>query len=615
MRKPKKVLLLTPPFVQLNAPYAAVPFLAGTLERHGYTVVQRDLSIAVALRLFSSAGLEAVFAHLPARLLSRGHRDAYRAAIGPVVAFLQGKKPTLARRILAGRFLPEGPHSALFEQSPAAARLRGEERVRHRASLFLDDLTDLLRRALPHFGLSRYAERLACSPASFDDLRDDALAADDLIGDLLTAELAALPWEETLLVAVTIPFPGTLLGALRIGRFVKERYPALPIVFGGGYVNTELRDLRDPRLFDFCDYLVLDDGERPLLALLERLTGTARPLVRTFTRDRGSVRFHESDEPDLWGAALGTPRYDPAELDRFLDLAEIPNPMHRLWSRRDTLKLRLTHGCHWHRCAFCDTALPHIARYRPLDPALVAAQAAHLVETTGRRLFHFVDEALPPGLLRRFAEEVVRRDLAISWWGNIRFERGFDRETCRLLARSGCIGLTGGLEGVTDPMLAAMRKGITLAEAVTVLSHLRAAGIMTHAYLIYGFPGQSIQETVDGLEIVRQLFAARLLTSAYYHRFALTVHSPVYAEQEHFGISAPRRKNRFANNNITYRERRPTRADALGPGLHKALYNFLHDNLLDADICTFFDVPVPAPGVKKGFVRDLRRGKADKTAR
>ncbi len=601
----KKVLLLTPPFVQLNAPYAAVPFLAGTLEHHGYATLQRDLSLAVALRLFSPEGLDRLFAALPARLLAQSRRASYRETIAAVVAFLQGKNRSLAAHIRSRRFLPEGPRFRLLEESPAAARLQGDEQARYLATLYLDDLVDLAQRAIPLFGFSRYGERIAQSPATFDTLYRSA-HEEDIIGMMLVEELEQILWSDLRLVAVTIPFPGTLVGALRIGKFLKQHYPHLPVAFGGGYVNTELREIRDPRLFDFCDYLVFDDGEAPLRAILERLGGNETPsLVRTAIRKNGKISFVGEETPDLWDEDLGTPRYDTAELERYLDLAETPNPLHRLWSRRDTLKLRLTHGCHWHRCAFCDTTLPHIARYRPLDPAFVADQVTHLVATTGRRLFHFVDEALPPALLRRFAKEIVRRNLSISWWGNIRFEKGFDRKTCRLLKESGCVAVTGGLEGVTDTMLAAMRKGITLSEAIGALASLNDAGVMAHAYLIYGFPGQDIQETIDGLEIVRQLFAARLLTSAYYHRFALTVHSPVFAEQAAFGISAPRRENPFANNDVAYREKQPSGADALGPGLRKAIYNYLHRNLLNAPISLFFDVLIPRPRVPRRWVKEM----------
>ncbi len=95
------------------------------------------------------------------------------------------------------------------------------------------------------------------------------------------------------LVGLTVPFPGNLFGAFRIAQSLKRRRPDIRIVLGGGFVNTELRRLRDPRVFDFVDYVTLDDGERPLLALLEHLNGTREEefLCRTFLCRQGSVSF------------------------------------------------------------------------------------------------------------------------------------------------------------------------------------------------------------------------------------------------------------------------------------------------------------------------------------
>jgi hypothetical protein len=49
---------------------------------------------------------------------------------------------------------------------------------------------------------------------------------------------------------------------------------------------------------------------------------------------------------------------------------------------------------------------------------------------------------------------------------------------------------------------------------------------MVHAYLMYGYPTQTIQETVDSLEMVRQLFK-QSLQSGFWHQFAMTAHSPL----------------------------------------------------------------------------------------
>ena len=74
-------------------------------------------------------------------------------------------------------------------------------------------------------------------------------------------------------VGFSVPFPGNLYGALRMGQQLRTRRQDIKVVLGGGYANTELRRLRDPRLFEVLDFVTLDDGERPFLCLLEYLQG------------------------------------------------------------------------------------------------------------------------------------------------------------------------------------------------------------------------------------------------------------------------------------------------------------------------------------------------------
>lgn len=50
---------------------------------------------------------------------------------------------------------------------------------------------------------------------------------------------------------------------------------------------------------------------------------------------------------------------------------------------------------------------------------------------------------------------------------------------------------------------------------------------MVHAYLMYGFPTQTAQETIDSLEMVRQMFEQGIIQSGFWHQFAMTAHSPV----------------------------------------------------------------------------------------
>ncbi len=234
-------------------------------------------------------------------------------------------------------------------------------------------------------------------------------------------------------------------------------------------------------------------------------------------------------------------------------MVESPNPMYRLWSERRWLKLTLAHGCYWHRCTFCDTCLDTISRFDPADAQTIVGWMEAAMAETGERSFHFVDEAAPPALLAAVARRILGRGLVVNWWTNIRFERHFTPALADLLARSGCLAVTGGLECGTDRLLALQRKGFDLTQATRVMAAFARAGVLVHAYLMYGYPTQTAQETVDALELVRQLFAAGFLHSAYWHRFALTVHSPAFRAADQLGIRIlAARPTGFARNEIPF---------------------------------------------------------------
>ncbi|MEY2631548.1 MAG: hypothetical protein RIR00_202, partial [Pseudomonadota bacterium] len=513
-----RVLALIPPMTQLNVPYPSTAYLTGFLRSRGVGAVQEDLALALVLDLFSPAGLEAIRERVeavPAKKRSPGLRHflaefaAYRATVAPVVAFLQGRDPALAQRIASRGLLPEGPRFASLEvfvaeegEDPLAwafGALGVQDRARHLATLFLDDLADVLREAVdPRFEFVRYGESLAQSQASFGPLAA-ALAAPANLVDATLQRLsgAALARHQPDLVLLSVPFPGSVYGALRIAQALKAARPDLPVVLGGGYVNTELRQLAEPRLFDFVDFVCLDDGERPLLALLDHLAGGRgrERLVRTFFREAGAVRYVAGDEPDIPFAEVGTPTWDGLPLQRYLSLLDMLNPMHRLWSEGRWNKLTVAHGCYWKKCSFCDVSLDYIGRFDGAPAALLVDRIEQVIAETGQTGFHFVDEAAPPKALRALAEELLRRQLVISWWGNIRFEKSFTPELCQLLADSGCIAISGGLEVASDRLLKLMNKGVSVEQVARVTRAFSEAGVMVHAYLMYGFPTQTLQDT------------------------------------------------------------------------------------------------------------------------
>jgi hypothetical protein len=625
--RPLRVLSVVPPMTQLNTPYPSTAYLTGFLRSRQVDAVQEDLAIALALDLLSPAGLAAlrqVIAAQPAADRSEGARafearfDDYHATIAPTIAFLQGRDPTLAHRIATRAFLPEGPRFASLdvyetlygeEGDPLAwafGALGLQDRARHLATLYLNDLADVIREAAdPRFEFVRYAESLAQSQPSFDPLAAALAAPPTLVDERLHAlTLQALARHAPTVVLVSVPFPGAVYAAFRIAQAIKAQDPSIVTVLGGGYVNTELRELAEPRVFDHFDFVTLDAGERPLLALLEHLRGrrSAGRLVRTFMRTAGSdeVRYVNWAEPDVAFDDVGTPTWDGLPLACYLSLLDMLNPMHRLWSDGRWNKLTVAHGCYWKQCSFCDVSLDYISRYETASASVLADRIEAIVEETGQRGFHFVDEAAPPKALKALSAELLRRRLPITWWGNIRFEKTFTPALCEQLAASGCIAVTGGLEVASDRLLALMKKGVTVDQVARVTRAFSDAGILVHAYLMYGFPTQTVQDTVDALEYVRQLFNAGCIQSGFFHRFACTVHSPVGRDPAAYGVSLqPLPPGRFAKNDIGFVDPTGVDHDALGVGLRKALYNFMHGVGLDEDVRRWFDLPVPRTRVAR----------------
>jgi len=621
-----RVLAVIPPMTQLNTPYPSTAYLTGFLRGRGVDAHQCDLALDLVLGLLSRAGLRALrddlvgapaSARTPRVSAFLDRFEAYEGTIERVVAFLQGRDATLAHRIAMGGFLPEGERFrtldayaegvAAGDDDPlnwAFGALGTTDRARHLATLYLNDLADVIKDGIdPRFEFVRYGEKLAASQPTFDPLAEALAAPPNLLDRLLQDRVHQVLGEHKPdVLLLSVPFPGAMYGALRIAQAARSALPELRIALGGGYVNTELRELAEPRLFDFVDAVTLDAGEAPLLALLAHWSGqrSASRLVRTFTREDGVVRYTAWPEPDVPFEDVGTPTWDGLPLDRYLSLLDLLNPMHRLWSDGRWNKLTVAHGCYWKKCSFCDVGLDYIGRYETASARVLVDRIEMIVQETGQTGFHFVDEAAPPKALKALADELLQRGTRISWWGNVRFEKTFTPALAERLAESGCIAITGGLEVASDRLLALMNKGVTVDQVARVTKAFADQGVLVHAYLMYGFPTQTIQDTVDALELVRQLFAAGCIHSGFWHRFACTVHSPVGQRPQDFGITLePLPNGSFAKNDVGFTDPTGTDHDALGVGLRKAIYNYMHGLGLDDDVRMWWDFPVPKARVAR----------------
>lgn len=619
-----KVLLIIPPMTQVNTPYPATAYLTQYLRDINYDCHQRDLGLDLFLNIFSQSGLEKIrknilnknsISDLEAFFIEAF--DDYASTVGPVINFLQGNDPSLALRISRRQFVPEGPRFNPLNEHDELLDLFGpmgtHDQAKYIASLYLDDLADIVKFSTDEkFEFSRYAESLASSESSFSPLVN-ALNIKTIIDDTIEVLIEDyIKKYQPDVIGFTIPFPGNFFGMLRSADYIKKIHPQIKIVAGGGFVNTELRDLSDQRLFNYIDYLTFDDGELPLKNLLDFFTGkkTENDLLRTWYIKNNIIIKSKTVSSDISFKTLNGPTYDGLDHNKYVSMLELPNPMHRMWSDFKWNKMIMAHGCYWKKCTFCDVNLDYIERYEPSRVDTLINSMDRLVKESGHSGFHFVDEAAPPALIKSLSEALIEKKMKISWWGNLRFDKQFEN-IAEVMADSGCVAVTGGLEVGSPRVLKLINKGTTVEQVARVTKAFTDVGIYVHAYLMYGFPSQTVQETIDSLEVVRQLFLNECIHSGYWHRFMCTAHSPIGKNPEKFGIELipleiPK-EGLFAKNTIYYNEPNPIDNDMLGEGLKKSLYNYMHGMGLEEDIRAWFDSDVPKSQISKNFIRNALR--------
>ncbi len=616
----KKLLLITPPFTQLNTPYPATAYIKGFLNTKDISSFQCDLGIEVILSIFSKDGLINLFNQIEINTLEKSEnakrivalKEDYIKTIDAVILFLQGKNPSLAYLICHDDFLPKASRFEQIEDIEwAFGNMGNQDKAKHLATLYLEDLSDVIIECIDeHFGFSRYAERLGRSANSFDEL-NHYLQQPYTYFDIVLIELLAekIKIIQPKLVALSIPFPGNLYSAFRCGQWIKQNYPNIKIAIGGGFPNTELRSISDVRVFEFFDFITLDDGELPIENLLDFIEQKkdSNDLKRTFILEENEIVYkNNSNQKDYKQSEIGTPDYSDLLIDKYISVIEIANPMHSMWSNGRWNKLTMAHGCYWGKCTFCDISLDYIKIYEPITAKLICDRIETLIAQTGETGFHFVDEAAPPALMRALAIEIIKRKIIVTWWANIRFEKSFTKDLCILLKASGCVAVSGGLEVASDRLLALIDKGVTVAQVAKVNRNFTEAGIMVHAYLMYGFPTQTIQETIDSLEMVRQLFELGILKSAFWHQFAMTAHSPIGLMPEKFGVKKQTETiGTFANNDIFYIDETGIEHDKFSYGLKKSLLNYMHDIGFEYPLQNWFDFKIPKTIISADYIANI----------
>ena len=536
--------------------------------------------------------------------------------------------------------------------------------ARSLASFALADLADFITIAFDrNFSLVRYAESLTVSESSFAEVekgadspilkefyeplleklevRNEELGV--LEGEAVQAQpsprlaqnsprefspasgsLPIPPRQSKTLVLISIPFAGTFAAALATGRFFKKHFgDSVYVCFGGGFVNTELRDTNEKALAKYCDAISYDRGYasyKELVIRSEELGVYGEPIfrLRQFTGsgvippiDEDSEDCKEYLDYERQITSTLIPDFSDIDFSVYPRLIDDTNPMHRLWSDGSWLKAYMAHGCYWHKCAFCDVTLDYVKGYCPTN--IHRLYEGMLAQCTEKGVYgiHFVDEAMPPAMMIAFARENIAHGSPITWWGNVRFEKSFTRDVADFLSYGGLIGVSAGLESATGNGLNAIHKGTDLESIVGACCAFKEAGILVHAYMIYGYWWEKEQDLINSMETLRQFYANGLLDSCFWHKFVLTRHSRVYNEWKEGKIEGlkpidPQEKQNaplFAKNGLHFEGEK--KSQKYGTSLDFSLNQWMHGEDLEKPVQKWFDFAVPKPSVPRDFIGRL----------
>ncbi len=608
----QKVLLLTPPFTQLNTPYPATMYLKGYLDEKGWECEQRDLSIELFIQVFSTQFLDNIFRQVENNsdvfygdILSS--KNEYLESVEIVISFLQVQTTARAYQILSESLLPKHHRFEKIEDLDFSFGDMGLlDKAKHFATLYIEELGDFISANLDEdFGFTKYAEKIARTATSFTPIEEKLNGSPSLIVEELIKIVEQIIKEtRPTIIGFTVPFPGNLYSTLRASKYIKENHPNIKVLIGGGYCNTELRSLKDATIFKYLDYIVLDDGEAPIERILEFENNEIEKsaLIRTYLIENKDVKYinnpfsHKHKD-------LPSPSYKGLNMNLYVSFLDILNPMHRMWSDGKWNKLTISHGCYWAKCSFCDVSLDYIGRYENTSADDLVNKMENLIAQTGEIGFHFVDEAAPPKMLRALSEEIINRSLKVVWWTNIRFEKTYTQELCKLMSKAGCIAVTGGLEVASDRLLKLMDKGVSIEQVAKVTRNFSNTGVLVHAYLMYGFPTQTAQETIDSLEVVRQLFENGCIQSGFWHLFTATAHSPVGLNPKKFDIKITGPKfEGFADNDLFHLDIKGTKHFKFSEGLKTSLYNFMNGAGFDWDTREWFSFKTPQSTIPPNLI-------------
>ena len=272
------------------------------------------------------------------------------------------------------------------------------------------------------------------------------------------------------IAGISITFESQLFLSLLMCKILRKIRPDINIIIGGGFVNSfiDCEEAIGP-VGDYCDHVFAGEGE----ALVEFLRKDKLPKSSKYITSQDCCSSQIQVQP---------PYFSPNDLPKQL-------------SPKRIIPLRFSYDCYWGKCKFCSDKETHTCLNKEYDIKRMidfCIDAASKSQIDG---VYFLDSAIKPRDVKRFASEIIHAGVKISWGTNLRFEQVFDDDDfIAVMKESGCIFVKFGLESGSQRVLNMMNKGINAGTAASIISKFRKHGILVHVYVIAAYPGEKPED-------------------------------------------------------------------------------------------------------------------------
>lgn len=297
------------------------------------------------------------------------------------------------------------------------------------------------------------------------------------------------------LIGINVTFDSQLYFAILLCNAIHENSPDSVVSIGGSFINSFIDSPESTGpLAKYFNIIMSGEGEALLHCLQTLGDCPVSALISYGQKTSGKAVYISAS--DLCKERL---RVYPPEF-------ELRN---QYLSPSKVIPLRFTCQCYWGKCKFCSDKENHScldSQYN-FDDIISYCITKHRCKDFD--CIYFLDSAIPPRFLERFADAMIASGESFLWGTNVRADKPFtDEEFIKKLAKSGCVFVKFGLESGSQNVLDLMNKGITVEDAAKFISLCRKYHIYVHTYIMFAFPGETEAD---------RLFTRDFLLSGYSH--------------------------------------------------------------------------------------------------